>query len=74
MPNTNHIIDVGARVGIVRGRVGSAMIHVGSARLFRYHHVGIGKAKCSHWGPNASPQGKQLRVVLEYIYIGVKCI
>ena len=40
--------------------VGSAMLCVGSARLFGYQHAGIGNAKYSRWGssrmqaPNAS--------------------
>ena len=34
----------------VVARIGSAMVRVGSARLLRYQHVGIGNANVSCWG------------------------
>ena len=48
VPNANYIpLD---RVGSVGARVGSVVICVGSARLFRYQHVGIRNEKVSRWG------------------------
>ena len=45
LPNVNYIPF--ARVG---GCVGSGGLRIGSAREFRYQHVGIGNAKSSRWG------------------------
>ena len=39
MPNTNPTQKLGVCVGYIR-------VYVGSARLFRYLHVGIGNSKC----------------------------
>ena len=48
LPNVNYIPF--ARVG---GCVGSGGLRIGSAREFRYQHVGIGNAKSLRWGSSA---------------------
>ena len=37
--------------GVTFGGNSNVEVHVGSARLFRYQHVGIGNAKWLRWGP-----------------------
>ena len=50
------------RVGHNRLTLG---VHVGSARVFRYQHVGIDNAKVLRWG-YVNPQHKWFRVTVEY--------
>ena len=42
-------VRFGVNIGLVGTHVGLVETRVGSARVFRYHHVGIGKAKWSFW-------------------------
>ena len=51
-PNTTCIPLAG--IGSTRLGVGSSRLGVGSARLFGYQHVGIGNAKPSSWGSQAT--------------------
>ena len=70
VPNANYIpqAHVGAGIGYMIVRVGFVMVRVGSKRIFRYQHVGIGNVKCSHWGvyANMSPKCEPIRVIVEY--------
>ena len=49
-PNARGPIAPPAHVGSMGIRVGSVDIHVGSTRLFRYQHDGIGNTKVLHLG------------------------
>ena len=87
--NANHIFHwlvLGLALGILGSRwalltrVGHYWLalggHVGSARLFRYQHVGIGNVKLSRWGskpmrcPNASGFGVQWNIGFRTTNVG----
>ena len=43
-----HWLALGLTLGCQQ--LGSSTVGIGSERLFRYQHVGIGNAQCSRWG------------------------
>ena len=43
-------IHVGRCIGSVGSRLGSMGLCIGSRKLFKYQHIGIGNAKLSRWG------------------------
>ena len=57
----------GTHVGLTGTRFGLTGTCVGSMRLFRYQHVGIGNAKVLHRGycPTRNPQGVGFSVAVE---------